>query len=107
MGGVSLGDWAPSSVKDLKSLARSLEGSTIKPVPISFIFENDNFAKDGEVELLKNHQGSFEFERRMKAIERELREQRFQLRRLLVGPKDRSPSKLGPYWEEKPGTTTV
>ncbi|OXB37106.1 hypothetical protein LQV05_004952 [Cryptococcus neoformans] len=75
MGGVSLGDWAPSSVKDLKSLARSLEGSTIKPVPISFIFENDNFAKDGEVELLKNHQGSFEFERRMKEIERELRKQ--------------------------------
>ncbi|KIR39628.1 hypothetical protein I307_01510 [Cryptococcus deuterogattii 99/473] len=75
MGGFSFGDWAPSSFKDLRSLARSLDGSTIKPVPIPLTFGNDNVEEDIGFQLLENHQGSFEFERKMREIEQELKEQ--------------------------------
>lgn len=75
MGGFSFGDWAPSSIKDLRSLARSLDGSTIKPVPIPPTFGNDNVEEDGRFQLLENHQGSFEFERKMREIGQEMKEQ--------------------------------
>lgn len=59
----------------LRTLARSLEGSTIKPVPIPLTFGNDNVEEDGGSQLLENHQGSFEFEIKMREIEQELKEQ--------------------------------
>lgn len=96
IGRFSLGDWAPSSVKDLKSLARSLEGSTIKPVSIPFTFGNDDPANDGEVELLDNHQGSFEFERKMREIERELREQPLSIATSSRGSQGSMTIKAGP-----------
>lgn len=44
-------------------------------MPIRLTFRNDNVEKDGGTHLLENHQGNFEFERKMRGIEQELKEQ--------------------------------